>query len=389
MTHFIIKIYTFKLYWSNKRTTLVKFMTYQSKILDGIQYIEFSGHHSQNSKVCIFLPGLGAFKENYIHLAEYFRSFYEQIFILDLPQQGSTGKWRIGTICDHLKFFIEKKVNSNTEITLAGHSAGAYSILYFMLGYSGKLENYLIEHASAHNTDKTLADGEAQLPSTLSEDFSRRLEYINHLKVNRILLYAPPDQLRQALPYILLSKLYPLKNKTVGTLLNILVNYPQAFLNLFHSGYIKFNFSAVSNRNHHIRFLGLKVEDHKTLLDYLTQVPDISQYINFLESILQNEKKAPDNTLYQVIRLTRNKISSIKKQLHYGTTDWIVRSFPNRESSYTHTFKYYDPIQIIRHKGLGHKLSKRYSVDFNLNLQFINNKDVMHQSLSFIKESEL
>ena len=82
------------------------------KTHNDIRYLLVNG--IQNKKALIFLPGLGAFKENYFEHALCLKNYYSAIYIFDLPEQGSKGSFTIGMMVRSGVISFSKSPEANT-----------------------------------------------------------------------------------------------------------------------------------------------------------------------------------------------------------------------------------------------------------------------------------
>ena len=139
----------------------------------------------------IFLPGLGAYKENYIDFTYRISKKYQFIYILDLPQQGSKGNWTVGSMVDNLKEFLREKDNcSIKEIHLSGHSIGGVAILSFLTNPTENVENFILSQNDLKDpkiSDKLLNLGFLEIiPETE--------------KITKLFLYSPCDAFGNVFP---------------------------------------------------------------------------------------------------------------------------------------------------------------------------------------------
>ncbi|WP_298238075.1 alpha/beta hydrolase [uncultured Algibacter sp.] len=321
-----------------------------------ISYLEILGVKSIN-KVLIFLPGLGAYKENYIDFSKSFSNNYKSIYILDLPEQGSKGEWTIGNMVDNLKEFINRIDQSYiSEIHLAGHSAGALAIVSFLCNMNTKVEEKLMQSRlkSIDISSDIMAMGFGQIPKEAK-------------KVTKLFLYSPCDSFANVFPKFFIKRFIKLSESKAMRIMNILINKPSYLLKLL-TFKRKFNFQI--NLHNKPQYFGLVLNNHKTFFKYIYNYRCIFEIKEILN--LKLEKQISDI------------LNAKRIVLQFGRLDWLLISKNRCKKQMLSNFKICENIVIIEHKKLGHFLHKPFSLDLNLNNQMLINKNVIKMSLSHI-----
>ncbi|MEN8153322.1 MAG: hypothetical protein ABFR75_04810 [Acidobacteriota bacterium] len=333
----------------------------EETIRNDISYIKVDGQNKLN-KVLIFLPGIGACKENYIEHLKSLDHYYSKLYSLDLPEQGSKGTWRIGNMVSNLNEFI-KIIDDNSvhSIDLAGHSAGAIAILSFILSYNNSVEEKLC--------DLFLKSDRKNLINSVLEnsEFGKSPPIIE--KIGKLFLYAPPDSFGIVFPKKLSSSLSGVKEINLSKALNIIVNTPMAFFNLFTRNPY---FEVKKNHLKKPQYFKLVVENHNLFFQYIFRYLTIFELYYFLNSELQE--------------LIRKKLSEKTILIQFGRLDWLIKPFFKRKKKLNDILGLSGKEKIKIHKFLGHLLNKRASLNINLNRQMITNPDVIKESIKYIKD---
>ncbi len=316
-----------------------------------IQYLSIRGNDNQN-RILIFLPGIGAIKENYFVYAKSIAQNYNKTYILDLPEQGSKGKWTIGTMADNLREFIkEKDRDSIKEIHLAGHSAGAIAVLSFMYNYNSKIENYFINNL-AKESNKNIIFKKAKAIGFIKTFTEKK-------KITRLILYAPIDEFEVVVSKKVIKIISKLNEYFLKIIFNFFVNLPMLIINkLGKYKYVKIKLS----KNCKLQYFGLKINDTKSFFEYIYNYTTIFQLYQYFEN---NEKTQLSNVL------TDKQII-----IHYGSKDWLLKSLKRNKVKMLVNFRMHNEFEIIEHKKLGHLLANEFNLDINLNSQMLTNKNV-------------
>ncbi len=335
-----------------------------SHLKSGISYITLEGTGAKGS-VLIFLPGVGACKKNYIYHLESFRPYYSKIYSIDLPEQGSKGEWKIGTMVDNLAKFI-RIIDSDSinKIDLAGHSGGALAILSFIFNYNSKVEMGLLKNLNnINNSDH------GSLIKDLLYDSNFAKKTPESIKVDKLFLYAPPDNFNIVLPRKLAKALNNMKESHLALLLNTFINRPLLYMSyLKRSKYFKFKISDSKKP----QFFCLIVQDHTSILDYIESALNLFEVIK----IIKNDSR------YRMDEILKGNNILIQ----YGSLDWILKPFFTRAKSLEETYKFSSDVKTVRHKNLGHFLNKKMGPDINLNAQMLTNKNVIYQSIEHLRQ---
>lgn len=332
----------------------------ESKSINQICYYEIDGH-GPGKKILIFLPGIGSKKENYIVHLNSFIACYETIYAIDLPEQGSKGEWRIGVMVDNLKEFIRLMVTDNDiKIDLAGHSAGALSILSFIFNYNGRIENYILDFMTTGSQDLSKTMFELKQHGFLSVPQEAK-------NVERLLLYSIPLYLNTRSIISLCNHLKNRDQKSVKKLLNWIVNYPlKLFRLLMKKPLVDFEISKSAR----VQYFNLLINDHHSFCDYISRYPTI---FTFME-----RKYIPESDINEVVA-NRNIL------IQYGSFDWLSKHFSNNPDNPSTLFRFHEKVTVKKHFLLGHFLRKKLCLDVNLNTQMLTNQNVILNSTKLIK----
>lgn len=327
-------------------------------VLSNISYLQIKGKEKQ-SKVLIFLPGLGAYKENYIRYAESLAPNYKSVYILDLPEQGSKGEWTIGNMVDNLKEFIRKiDVSSISEIHLAGHSAGAVAIISFLCNMNKTIENVLLNsnrEAIKTNVSSNLIEmGFGQSP-------------MESKKVTKLFLYSPCDSFANVFPKFFVKQLMQLNEKKAMWIMDVLINMPSRLLKRI-TFKKKFNFQI--NPSKKPQYFRLVLNNHKAFFNYIYNYKCIFELKEMLDSKLREQ--------------INETLSKKRIVIQFGSFDWLLISKNRCKREMLNNFKVCNNIEIIEHNNLGHFLYKPFSLDLNLNNQMLINSSVINTSLNYI-----
>lgn len=331
--------------------------------ISGISY-GFIETSSTSDRILIFLPGIGAYKENYVDHILAFTPYYSKLFILDLPEQGSRGCWQIGVMVEQLAEFI-RSIDSPgiNRIDLAGHSAGALAAISFVANYNTLLEQRLSEAVTSINSRTAITS----MPSLEGTGFATRFHETE--KVSRLLLYAPPDSFDHVFDRLYSIGLSGKSEQFVRNMLNIVVNRSMLFLRLFGSSPY---FSFRLDRSDKPQYFRLIINDHIRFLKYTSEYLTLFEVFQFMD------------------KTDRDKLATILSEkrilVQYGSSDWIVKPFKKRVRSFVENIKIADSIKLERHKFLGHMLNHRFRPDINMNAQMVTNPEVISESIDFINQ---
>lgn len=329
------------------------------RIIEGISYSRIEGTGTKNN-ILIFIPGIGTYRANYVSHLRSFIEYYSFIYILDLPEQGSKGSWRIGDMVDNLKEFI-KEIDSTeiTNIDLGGHSAGALAIISFLMNYNSKVEDFLIKE----NENKNKFN-EKLFEAGFTESFPESR------KVNLVLMYCPPHSFNAVFPRSFSIVLKNKKASYIKNILDVVVNVPMRIIHWFQRNN-DFKFSLEGSDLPY--YYNLKLTDHQRFFDY------VSKYETFFE-------------LYQKLNASNEKrvaeiISGKRIFIQTGGLDWLINSYRMNENLRSEFCKCQSEIKFKKHKLLGHLLRKKLRFDINLNNQMVTNKEVLSESKHFIEKN--
>lgn len=331
----------------------------RSKNQNNISYFELEGK-SDDYRILIFLPGIGAYKENYLDHLQYFAGLYSKIYALDLPQQGSKGLWTIGNMIDNLKEFIRWIDGSKiTEIHLGGHSAGSLAIISFLVNYNQSIEQIFAENSenkiSRNIYSKLLSNGFTDSPPEAD-------------KVTKLFLYATPDSFNVVFSQKLSGKMKDWRKWTLKFCLDLVVNIPMKLLKIFTiNTKTDFRFNGKSL----VQFYGLLIENHREFLNY------VSNYKTIFEIYW--------NVDHQFKALISNSIGERKVLIHYGSCDWLLKPWL-KSRNIERNYQFNNNIQIVRWNKLGHILRNRKRLDINMNQQMITNRNIIERTKLLIDE---
>jgi len=299
---------------------------------NGLSYFTIEGN-SKSNKIYIFLPGFGAYKENYISYISFFKDDYNHLYILDLPLQGSKGNGSIDSIIENIAEFSRIIVNKTISIIdIGGHSLGALSVLKLI---SGK---YVIPNATS-----------------------------NKLKI---------DLLLSKTRYVILYALVPDFKETIGIktieffrgipcyisfiILNTIINIPQKVFSYFTiNKYFKFSI----NRNNTPQYFGAVIKDFKL---YLNNIESSEEFISNLTNDYPYSNK-------------------IKILTQIGTLDWLVKPWNKKRKRILETITKNENHKLIFVENLGHFLTTKFNLDINMNKQILLNKDIVQNTKKLIK----
>lgn len=329
-----------------------------SKNFKDIDYYKIKGL-SSCCRVLIFLPGLGAFKENYIEFLNNFKLDYSSIYCLSLPEQGSKGVWTVGFIVDNLKEFIEFINDSNeNEIHISGHSIGALSCLSFIVNYNSESEYELnqldLNEVSLKKNQKNFIPNEPK----------------ESLMVTKLILFSPPDSFKVVLPPKLINYLKNKSLKKIKKILNIFINSPQKFFGYFNTkSYFKFKKNKLGNA----QYFNLVVKDYNKIFEYVLRYNTIFELYKYSDFSFKSR--------------VNNIVSNKQIIIHYGAFDWLLKPYFKRRIEIESNFNLNNSIRICRYKSLGHLLNRKNSLNINLNNQMITNKKVISYTKHFINNT--
>lgn len=326
---------------------------------NGLSILEAKGRGLSN-KILIFLPGIGAYKENYISHVINFIPFYRKLFIIDLPEQGSKGKWRIGTTADNLKEFLVHISNECESIDLGGHSAGALASIACILNYDSTIEKEIIDCYNGTNF-------KAAALNTFLKDSNFGKPTVVFKKLKNIFLYAPPDTFDIVFKRSHSQMLGRLKEHTVKRILDIFLNAPMKIMGLLtlHNK-VTFKFTSQDKP----QFFALVVKDYQDFFHYVNHYPTIFELLPHLENDLQKR--------------IQKALKGKRILIQYGSFDWLIKPFGKRKKSITESFSYLPNTTIHKIKFCGHILSKRFNPDVNMNSQMVAHKEIIMNSIHFI-----
>jgi len=329
--------------------------------INGISY-GFIETGSASSRILIFLPGIGAYKESYIRHIKAFTHYYAKMFILDLPEQGSKGSWQIGYMVENLAEFIQSIDSSEiSRIDLAGHSAGALAAISFLANYNTRVEQRLSEAVTSISSGTAIKS----MPSLEDTGFATRKPEAE--KIRKLLLYAPPDSFDHVFDRLYSIGLAGKSEEFVRKMLNIVVNRSMLLMGFFSSSrYFRFRL----DRSGKPQYFRLIINDHIRFLKYTSEYLTLFEVFHFMDK--------PE----------REKLAAIlaEKQIlvQYGSSDWIVKPFKKRIRDFGESLKIADSIKLVRHKFQGHMLNHRFRADINMNAQMVTNPGVISESIGFI-----
>jgi pimeloyl-ACP methyl ester carboxylesterase len=314
-------------------------------------------------RVLIFMPGIGTFKENYINHALAFKPLYSGIFLLDLPEQGSSGDWRIGVMAEQLREFIKTvDKESINRIDLIGHSAGSLAVLSFLLNHNSHSENILF----SENSD-ALDNGLWNIPEMNMINSGFGSEFPELKKIGKIVLYAPPDSFNTVFKRRHIRALQKRSEKFLRIGLNVIVNKPTQLLRfLKQDRKVKLTLNKIGKP----QYFNLVIQDHKRFLNYMARNRTVFEIYH---------SSSPEFR-----KLIQDSISRKQVLIQYGGNDWLLKPFKNSGSGYEDKIRIAPEIVIVRHKRLGHMLNKTSGSDINMNLQMVTNEHVLQTTKSFI-----
>lgn len=327
----------------------------------GIGYIKIAGSENKPQDL-IFLPGIGMSILNYLDLLNELKGHYTSIYGICLPEQGSEGEWGIGNTVDILYEFIANF--KLTKIDMMGHSAGAVSCIFFLLGINSKLENLFIkenqdqpQHTFINNyTNETISKTEA-----------------GNFSIGRITLLAPPSSFNTVFPKKYVKTFRKASNRQIRRLLNITVNYPMYLLSFFSSNAVR----LLHRPNEcSYRYFALKIKDGNRFLEYLINYADAKEYLQKLKEFSSN------TTIGERHSKSFDFYNKIPKTLIYGTNDWLIKPWRNKGKDFQQFVKIVNPKNAIKINGLGHMLKYHNTLDINMSSQICTNKKV----IEFIKK---
>jgi pimeloyl-ACP methyl ester carboxylesterase len=311
-------------------------------------------------RVLIFHPGIGAYKESYVRFLDRLAPYYSSIYCIDLPEQGSKGRWRIGVMTDNLRELVRLIDNENVDrIDLGGHSAGALAVLSFLLNYNSDTEQLIIDSLK-------VSSGETALNRILKENgFSNALPEIK--KIRCAFLFSPPYSFDSVISNKLTVRLGSMSRGSLRRLMNFLVNYPLRLVGTLSTGKY-FRFSV--DRSNKVQFFRLTTDDHKSLMEYISGYITPFELYNHLDS--ENKQK---------LELA---LSNYKIVIQLGGNDWVAGNFIFQGNNREELFRIAPGIITHKHRLLGHLLRRRLSPDVNLNLQALTHGSVTRMTTSYI-----
>ncbi|WP_420580447.1 alpha/beta fold hydrolase [Reichenbachiella sp.] len=329
------------------------------KRIKGIGYLSIAGIGNQ-SKALLFLPGTGAFKENYVTFLEEFRSVYGQIFVLDLPEQGSKGAWLFGQMSANLDEFINLKIDDTVHhIDLMGHSAGALAVLSHLTHY-----NILAEEGVSKLIQQKKMDKE-NLGHALS--MAKFCELRNEQKkIKKVVLFSPPDSLGVAFPKFWAKILASLNTFVIRVFLNVFINFPLKVMGWFLS---KSQTRPSFKKSKKPQFFALTFSDHHRFFNYIAHYKTIFELFHYLDNHFQDKLKSA--------------LQDKELCIQYGSMDWVLKP-TFRINELENNYLIDDSIVIYCHQGLGHLLKKRRSLDLNLYDQLLINRKVVEKTRQFL-----
>jgi hypothetical protein len=151
-------------------------------------------------------------------------------------------------------------------------------------------------------------------------------------------------------------------------ILNWLINYPNIIVRLFtrHPALIHHYPESYQARYHALMLTNLE-----RFLEYQYTYQDISDYI------LANNPNSPEG-------ISENRLvglhffQNIRKIVVYGSWDWMIKPWKNNGKDYEHYLQLIGNVESHLLKGYGHILSKRFSLDANLNRQYCASKRLLN-----------
>jgi pimeloyl-ACP methyl ester carboxylesterase len=331
---------------------------FETENINGIHFLQIDGQ-LENGIILIFLTGIGTCKENYIEHLISFRSDYETIYTMDLPEQGSKGKWTIGNHVNNLKEFIRVLDNPHIrQIHLSGHSAGALAIISFLVNYNCDVENILLQRAGEPRDYNDLT-------KTLEQSgFGQEVPEAE--KVSKLFLYAPPYSFNVVFPRKLSRVLERRSQAFIKVLFDIFINIPLLLLGfLGKNEYFRFSL----NKSSQPQYFMLVLSNHKDFFNY------VSRY----ETLFELFKKVDESLKIKVSKILEDK----KILIQYGSIDWLLKPNNRKKKSFEDHYKMHSDIKVVRHKFLGHILNRKFYLNINLNRQMITNSSVIKTSKEF------
>ncbi len=326
--------------------------------INGISFLRIDGQIN-NGTILIFLSGIGTCKENYIDHLDSFKSYYETIYSMDLPEQGSKGNWTIGNHVNNLKEFIRILDNSTiNKIHLAGHSAGALAIISFLVNYNCDVEYILMESGGEKENNNE------QTKKLEGAGFGQKVAEAN--KVDKLFLYAPPYSFNDVFPRTLSRFLGRQSQSFIKSLLNIFINRPMQFFQYFGKNeYFRFSINKTSQP----QYFNLILSNYKAFFDYVSKYETIFEIYEKLDSKLKLDVSK---------RLEEKSIL-----IQFGSLDWLLKPGIWRKADLENRLKMKANIKVIKHKYLGHVLNHKFRLDINLNHQMITNNTIIKISKEF------
>lgn len=326
------------------------------KNINRVSYIELQG---KGAVTLVFLPGIGVGNENYIDFLNSIKEYYNRIFCLDLPSQGSKGSWRIGNIVQNLHEFIQY-IDADTKLLhLGGHSAGALAVISAVANYGPDLEEELLSGKYCPEDDL----------SGILKKFGFATKNENLRKVEKIFLFAPPSSFKNVFPPELASFLGSRSRIFVKGLFNFGVNYPMLIGRLFQNhSYYRYKISNTCCP----QYYKLVLSDHVAFTEY------ILKYKTVFDILAQSDQSFLRNLVENLDRY--------KTIVQFGSWDWVINSRKNKKPLLESFKLIFSPETMIVYSGVGHFLNSKYSLDLNLNNQLLLNKDMLTRLKLFLNE---
>jgi pimeloyl-ACP methyl ester carboxylesterase len=331
---------------------------------DGLSYLKFGGQ-DDNGPLMLVLPGIGAFKENYITFAEQLAPYYSKGLILDLPQQGSKGRWRLGDMTELVDQLLQREGTAR-PLLLVGHSAGGAAALSHHLGINRDVEEHLISHSEI--VEQLLAGSQKSTITGLT-DFSNLLESKLDTAMKRqpqraakLILCAPPYNFATVFPPSLNKYLREWSSESLALLINLLTNLPFKMM----SHFTKMRFKAPGIRLFDTNYFSLTIDDHQEFVEYILDAIHPMMLLSLMQQL--GFPQAKDS-------------KQVEKLLIYGKKDWLVRG---NTKWYQEKFSPLPSCEILSLKDAGHIFIENSIMDVNINTQFLRHGEFLDAVKSFI-----
>jgi pimeloyl-ACP methyl ester carboxylesterase len=328
--------------------------------MNGVSYFRLIGD-LKNKRVLVFLPGIGTFKENYIRHLQSFTSYYEFIYAIDLPEQGSKGQWSIGEMVENLAIVIKAEILPAYQcIHLAGHSAGSIAVLSYMFNYNKRAEACISKNM-VHSFSADEAIAEAKKHGFLSPPIGTEL-------IEKLFLYATPTSF---VSYSSIKKriVSALGNQSLFKfVLNAFVNYPMLVMKKFTSDR---TINFLLDKQGRAQFYNLVLSDHHRFFHYVEGYYTI---FDLYKEAKARTRKEIDKTLQQFDTV-----------LQYGSDDKLIKFFLRKKEKLRDYYQISSKIRLIEHQSLGHLLLEGKGFVVNMNSQVLTNKKVNSTTIKYIE----